>query len=222
MSEETNMPHESTGILSLPCELVVNILRQFDHIDHLLYARLACRHINDSYMQHPSLSIEIVSRQIGSLAPHAVAAFRCSRKTATMDSCRSILAQLHHNPAELQEQLHTMTFEELAALSKRHDIVWGLTTSFATSAWTLIGSQGSLILSNTEEVRFCSAFYRFDLVCGALRARIRPAHESRALMDAKRLLLWPYAPWVNEQVGCVYDFLEMSLMDGIILHTLYV
>lgn len=51
--------------LKLPCEMIAGILRQLDNVEQLVQARLACRHINDSFLQDWTISMDVLENQIG-------------------------------------------------------------------------------------------------------------------------------------------------------------
>ncbi|KAI1658971.1 hypothetical protein F4813DRAFT_355275 [Daldinia decipiens] len=84
------------------------------------------------------------------------------------------------------------------------------------SAWTLLskdqGSEvaGSFVLSSSEYLRFCRAFYRVELYFCLFRCRNSlgsvPFHEHRFFSNLP--------PWEKEQLASVQDFLELKLSQS--------
>lgn len=204
--------------LKLPYELIAGVLRQLDHVQQLFQARLACRHINESFLQHSTLSTEILRNQIGfELIPLAVASFRLSHNPSTTEECQSLLEDLHLNQDRLASEVQGMSASEISRLSMRHDLVRQFATDFASSAWGKFEKEGPPTLSVAEDLRLCRSFYRFDLLCGFIRA-YKPSLESErmVLLGMKRYALSWHSPWVNEQVACAHDFLESRLLEGML------
>lgn len=207
--------------LKLPCEMIAGILRQLDHVEQLVAARLACRHINDSFLQDWTIPMDVLRSQIGfELSPFAVASFRLSHNSSTIEECESVLYDLHLNEDRLNSEMQRMSAAELARLSVRHDIVRQFATQFASAAWTKLQREAPLALSVAEDLRLCRSFYRFDLLCGLIRAYSRahsPSLESdmMILLDIKWCALSWNSPWISEQIACAHDFLESKLLEGI-------
>ncbi|CAK4032754.1 Hypothetical predicted protein [Lecanosticta acicola] len=211
-----------SGFLKLPCELVAAILRQVDTAQHLLSARLACRHINNALIQQSGLPVEILRREINSeLLPYALATLRCSRKTVTLELCKSTLQDLHEQPHKLLEDCHKLRSGEASKLSQMHQMITDLARKFANTAWAKMDQGQTLVLSIPEEVRFCRAFYRFELLCAYSRVRSQlerePSYDpdSPIFTEMRAQLLAPYPPWANEQLGCATEFLAKTLLESI-------
>lgn len=154
------------------------------------------------------------------LIPFAVASFRLSRNSSTIEECESIFYDLHLNTDRLASQGQGMSVSEIARLSMRHDIVRQFATQFASAAWTKLQREAPLALSVAEDLRLCRSFYRFDLLCGLIRAYSRahsPSLESdmMILLDIKWCALSWNSPWISEQIACAHDFLESKLLEGI-------
>lgn len=208
-----------TGILELPCELVASVFRQLNDVQHILPMRLACRHFNDSFMQHTSLQLEMLRREIQpDLIPHAVASLLCLQGATSrpewFERFKSFFDDLYHDPARLEAQLQALSFAELAKLSQRHRIIVRLAKMFAAAAWAKMEKQDPLDLSIAEEVRFCRAFYRFELLCSYLLAHEAGTSATVVMNLAKSQILSRNSPWANEQIGCIHDFLEIALLEG--------
>ena len=205
-------------LLRLPYELIAGVLRQLDHVQQLFQARLACRHINDSFLQDRTIPMDVLKNQIGfELIPFAVASYRLSHSSSTTEECESVLHDLHLKEDRLASEAQGMSASDIARLSTRHDIVREFATQFASSAWAKLEIEAPLTLSVAEDLRLCRSFYRFDLLCGFIRA-YRPSLESETmvLLGLKRYALSWHSPWVNEQITCAHDFLESRLLEGIL------
>lgn len=202
------------GMLKLPCELVVHILRQLDSVDDLLPARLACRHINDSFLQNSTVVVDIIKNSIPSAAiPDAVAAFRLFHGVLTFDRSKPVLRDLYDRPERLEQHLHDMTFAEILGFEKRHRTVREFVAKYSSTAAGLLNIPRST-LSNEEELRFCRAFYRFDLLCAFLWLHELSGPAQMGLKNANDYILARYPPWEKEQLASVHDFLETTFYKG--------
>jgi hypothetical protein len=84
-------------------------------------------------------------------------------------------------------------------------------------------------ISESEEPRILRAFYRFQLYCNIfgrktldaakqappeISDRLRQPWPGKSPEDVQReleLFFWPWPPWANEQLACVFEYLETNL-----------
>ncbi|KAK1533573.1 hypothetical protein CPAR01_10281 [Colletotrichum paranaense] len=207
------------SIADIPCELVSSILRSLDDFETLTSALLACRHIYTSFKQIAGTELAILRRKIGlDLLPYAVASLEASRlKPSPGDdsSIRALLDLLYDNPSQLVARTASISSELLRSMSRKHDWVTTLALSYAAEAKIhlasdIAASPEAVDLSPPEYIRFCRAFYRVDLFYLLFGA----VGNFNGLSGMGNLLFHRHPPWVNEQLGCVHDFIEDKFLEA--------
>ncbi|KAK1483381.1 hypothetical protein CTAM01_13458 [Colletotrichum tamarilloi] len=208
------------SIADIPCELVSSILRSLDDFETLTSALLACRHIYTSFKQIAGTELAILRRKIGlDLLPYAVASLEASRlKPSPGDdsSIRALLDLLYDNPSQLVARTASISSEFLRSMSRKHDWVTTLALSYAAEARIhlssdIAASPEAVDLSPSEYIRFCRAFYRVDLFYLLFGA----VGNFNGLSGMGNLLFHRHPPWVNEQLGCVHDFIEDKFLEDL-------
>ena len=63
----------------------------------------------------------------------------------------------------------------------------------------------------SEHRRIQRAFYRFEIYCNLFRFRKPPAFD---INEQRTVFFSRFSPWVNEQLGCVHDYLFYKLSPG--------
>ncbi|KAI0555380.1 hypothetical protein F4679DRAFT_166559 [Xylaria curta] len=206
-----------TAITRLPCEIIAGIFRQLDHIQSLLPSILTCRHFYLSYKESPSLALDILHHQISpALLPYCIAVLEASRTTRKRSSIQQRLDTLYDEPAVLTRRLHDIPLSGLIEMEVTHDLVKNFADAFALDAWSLLlshrpvqgqGQSDGLVLSPTEQFRFYRALYRVELFLKLFRGD--PTQVSSLFEDEQvDMFLSRHPPWVNEQLGCVHDYIE--------------
>ncbi|KAK0377043.1 hypothetical protein CLIM01_05576 [Colletotrichum limetticola] len=207
------------SIADIPCELVSSILRSLDDFETLTSALLACRYIYTSFKQIAGTELAILRRKIGlDLLPYAVASLEASRlKPSPGDdsSIRALLDLLYDNPSQLVARTASISSEFLRSMSRKHDWVTALALSYAAEARIhlssdIAASPEAVDLSPSEYIRFCRAFYRVDLFYLLFGA----VGNFNGLSGMGNLLFHRHPPWVNEQLGCVHDFIEDKFLEA--------
>ncbi|KAH8688370.1 hypothetical protein BGZ61DRAFT_41692 [Ilyonectria robusta] len=204
-----------TGITSLPCEIVVSIFRNLDDVRCISSVLLTCRYFYACYNERPSIGAEILRRRIPSaLLPYSVALIEASRHPflPAVGAVLQLLHDLYEHPDQMANKLHSLPISGLLELGHIHVIIDTLVNDFATDAWKLLCQEAedfptSVSLSSTEYLRFCRAFYRAELFFRVYRGANQTTLERIGGAEA-RLFFSRVAPWENEQLGCVYDFLD--------------
>ncbi|KAI1490890.1 hypothetical protein F5X96DRAFT_512761 [Biscogniauxia mediterranea] len=204
-------------ILKLPLELVASILCELDDIRFLPAAILTCRHFYSSFREHPNIKNEVLQHQVGSqLLPYAVATLEAHHMPYPI---QSLLSTLNHErePAAMAASLRMMPLPSLLEIGQMHDIVQNLATDFSTDAWNLLAEgdqtcRGELVLSPAETLRLQRAFYIAELCLTVFKS------EDILTGNPQEMLLMCYlsmhAPWENEQLGCIRDYLEKRICQA--------
>ncbi|KAI0897554.1 hypothetical protein F4806DRAFT_462652 [Annulohypoxylon nitens] len=200
---------------TIPCEIMISILRELGNVRFLLPSLLTCRHVYSCFKENPGVAAEILQRQIPQVViPYSIAVLEASHLSPRDKTLvHELLETLYTQPSKFTERLRTMPVPLLTKMGHIHGVVHDLATDFASSAWTRlskdIGSKvaGCLILSPSESLRFCRAFYRVELYFRLFRCRNSlttiPFHEHRFFSNQP--------PWEKEQLASVQDFLELKL-----------
>lgn len=122
---------------------------------------------------------------------------------------RKLLEMLYDRPSDLvNNMLFSVTIFDLHVMERRYDKFSELASDFAEVAWSRLNeNDGSLpeeiTLSSAEHDRFCRAVYRleiFHILEGVLK------NHGDAVYD---LFFLRHSPWENEQMACIYHFLEV-------------
>ena len=205
-------------ITQLPCEIVATILASLDHLSFLPPTLLACRHFYTSFKESHGIEASILRRQITpALVPHAVALMEASRlpRPFIASSVADLLDDLYNQPACLAARLPMLPPNLIRQMGRTHEAIHALAIDFATSAQDCIpprdaastGASTRIALSSLEYFRFCRAFYRVDLFYSLFRTgsfgdSMNPWFFSR------------HPPWENEQLGCIYEYLDARFARG--------
>lgn len=173
----------------------------------------ACRHFsNEDHSTEPSN----IGRQIypNTLLPYAVALIEASQLPRPLfdHSVISLLNDLYYQPARLAARAPQLPNSLVRRMGYNHSVILASATDFAALALERISRRDgatstTLPLSPAEPFCFCRAFYRTELFytlfrCGALAD------------DANHWFFWRQPPWENEQLGCIYRYLEGKLDQG--------
>lgn len=163
-------------------------------------------------MEYPGVAQDIIREQITpALLPYSVAWLESSRlpKPPTSNSIDELLDTLYNEPVQLEARVKKLSQRDLVHLGHLHDVIGSLATNFMRQAWVFLVPRLP-VLSSTEHYRACRAFYRFELLCSLFRSTSDASEEG----FERRLFLSRHAPWENEQIGCIHDFLEQKLSRG--------
>ncbi|KAI1212719.1 uncharacterized protein F4807DRAFT_347655 [Annulohypoxylon truncatum] len=200
---------------TIPCEIMISVLRELGNVRFLLPSLLTCRHVYSCFKENPGVAAEILQRQIPpDIIPYSVAVLEASYLSPRNEtSVHELLETLYTQPSKFTERLRTIPVPLLTRMGHIHGVIHDLTTDFASSAWTCLhkdqGSEAaeSLVLSPSEYLRFCRAFYRVELYFCLFRCRTSltsiPFHEHRFFSNQP--------PWEKEQLASALDFLELKL-----------
>ncbi|KAJ9418490.1 hypothetical protein QL093DRAFT_2102502 [Fusarium oxysporum] len=196
------------SILSLPLHLIADILRLLDNIQELPPILLSHRIFYSALLDTPSLPVDIIRNHIpDNLLPLAFTAFKS------------------------QTQIH-LTLGEALEVARVNDALSGLRDEFALcSLRKLHGvNQDEPMASDHGPLSwrilsYLSCIYRFQIYRNLFldkeqEINLFPSYDEDEDEDLssdnelKKLFFDRHSPWVNEQLACVYDFLETRLTGG--------
>ena len=127
-----------------------------------------------------------------------------------------------------------LTRRTVTAIERVHLIVQHFTTNLAQQAVPRFNrifetTRPEAYISESEEPRILRAFYRFQLYCNIFGRKTldtakqappeisdgpRQPWPGKSPEDVQReleLFFWPWPPWANEQLACVFEYLETNL-----------
>ncbi|KAF5715090.1 hypothetical protein FMUND_7003 [Fusarium mundagurra] len=226
------------SILSLPLHLIADILRLLDSIQELRPILLSHRIFYSALLDTPSLPVDIIRSQIpDNLLPLAFTAFKSQKSVRATDgiSVEEFLTHRYNNSVRNADgsQLH-LTVGEAVEVARVNDALSGLRDEFALCSLRKlhrvkqdepIGSDQGL--SPGEYYRISRALYRFQIYRNLFLDKeqeidLFPSYDDDEDEDLsfdnelKKLFFDRHSPWVNEQLACVYDFLE-TRVTGVML-----
>ncbi|KAF5561651.1 hypothetical protein FPHYL_6057 [Fusarium phyllophilum] len=226
------------SILSLPLHLIADILRLLHSIQELPSILLSHRIFYSALLDTPSLPVDIIRNQIPTnLLPLAFTAFTSHKSVRDRSdtSVEEFLTHCYNNSMRNVDgsQLH-LTVGEAVEVVRVNDALSSLRDEFAwCTLRKLYGvNQDEPIesdedLSPSENYRISRAFYRFQIHRNLFLGKEEEIglfssydddedEDSSSDSELKKLFFDRHSPWVNEQLACVYDFLETRL-TGVML-----
>ncbi|KAI0805324.1 hypothetical protein GGR55DRAFT_681231 [Xylaria sp. FL0064] len=202
-------------ITKLPCELIIGVFRELDN-ESLLSSILTCRHFYLSYKERPSLPYQNVRRQVGSaLLPYSIAVAVAPHLASDHSSIDGLLNDLYNEPESVVSLLKDIPLTGLIEMGRTHDLVKDFADTFAQGAWNYLSPscEEDVVLSSTEKFRFYRGFYRVELFFRLFR--INNSQLSDELYEQADSFLSRHPPWINEQLGCVYEYLEKRFFNAV-------
>ncbi|EPE32081.1 hypothetical protein GLAREA_12163 [Glarea lozoyensis ATCC 20868] len=203
------------NLVDLPYEVIASILRNLDNVRDLLPCLLTCQHVHTTFKEYPMLKEDIFRRQvIPTLLPYSIALVKASHLPVphTSSSIQALLATLYDEPGQLVTLLNTMPLSDFSQMGHIHDVIESLAISFANDSWALQRHDDpslpdDLVLSEKEHFRFCRAFYRAQLFFNLFPGTEDEPYDTAESRDVVWFLSM-HAPWENEQLSCVQDYLQ--------------
>ncbi|KAK5625682.1 hypothetical protein RRF57_001398 [Xylaria bambusicola] len=206
-------------ITDLPCEIVVAVYRQLDHIRFLLPCILTCSHLYYSYKAYPRLGVEFLVHQVGhQLLPYSVAAHKVSHSPNpfTRLMILELLRTLTHKPNILIDELSDCPLIALVKIGKTYDQVEKYTNLCEPEAWRLTAQPAirprlRLLTKDGRKVflraKFCfkRAFYRVRLYAQFFRG------PNTRLDQQIGLSYFNYSPSQNQHLTRLCDYLDQHV-----------
>lgn len=203
------------SVVSLPLHLVSDILRMLDNVSNLPNALLSHPHFYAAYLDTPSLPLDILRAQISpDLLPVAITAYK-SEKSQRVGNVETFLRECSVDGGRLQ-----LSLAQALQVGRLDDALSELRGMFVqASLGRLYGGDGAFKISATETFRISRALYRFQIYRNLFLDREVDmfSGESESNTDEKSMFFDMHSPWVNEQMACVYDYVETQLTGGEVL-----
>jgi hypothetical protein len=197
------------AFLRLSNELIFNILSSLNDITALPSVLLASRRFYGA--MNDGLPSCVLHNQIpASLLPYAIAVHEASQTEQQPKlEARTAAALLHLTPKAAASHIQTITLTNAIKIGRLHRSVATLAEEIATTYLSrLPNARPDRHLSPKEHHRICRALYRAQFYFTLLRdpSDLPPCPE-----EIRELQFDPCAPWINEQLACIADFLEDKL-----------
>lgn len=205
----------------LPLPIIANALSQLDSVDDLYRATLSHRVFRDAFKDNfHTVARQIIRNQIpDSVLPYAFALLKSSRLREVDDKAvQQLLDRLESHVANsdaLEQDLISLSISEYAFLCRKYDAVEVLCRSFVEDTVprlsTLMDTKRELMPTQTESFRLARAFLRYQVMCNLFcTPNTGLPLEDQSSSRFFRL----FSPWTNEQLMCVYCFLERKVCFG--------
>lgn len=220
-------------ITSLPLHLVADILAMLDNVQLLPDVLISHRIFYNAYVDSPSLIIDMLRTQVPEpLLPLAVATYtsrKAFRDPRGIDP-EAFMRDYYDDPLRaFGGRLH-LTLDSALYVSRLDDALVRLRKGFCEDALRRLHdksnrdfpmAESSLgVVSSGEEYRVSRALYRFHIFGNLFLSRESEEEEEydddeeERLEAHKAVFFKRHSPWVNEQLACVFDFLETRLTGG--------
>ncbi|KAK2753764.1 hypothetical protein FQN55_000127 [Onygenales sp. PD_40] len=193
---------------SLPVELRQAILCELPDVPALQAALEADASLKDAFFDAESLILEsITCHQIPvALHPEAFAVLASSHfgdKTFSADHAQKIV---NNYLLRVPSYPIKWTLDEARSLNDIHEHISCFAEEFASSALRVypVPPKSPKPVSITERSRFMGAFYRFEFYCNLFREYPKQGDP----------FVSRFAPWENEQLASIYDYLFDRITPG--------
>ena len=209
----------SYPLRQIPLHLIAEILAKSEYMQQLGVAVLSHRIFYDAFNQRRHFIIRnIITNQI----PPDELSFAIILQESTRidvsdsDAVRTFLTER----SEVIRRDTLSPFAKLSAseatiISHNHTAVESLIHGFADEVILICSERlqvhHSRELTQRERFRLSRAFYRYQLMCNLFCVRDDSAFSDE---DCTKYFFSIYSPWVNEQLVCVYAYLERSICNG--------
>ncbi|KAI0426620.1 hypothetical protein F5Y09DRAFT_318433 [Xylaria sp. FL1042] len=198
------------AIEGLPPELVCMALSALPDVESLKVAVLSCPLFYDAFRNaETSITTHVLFNQIdASVLPEAMAAFESSclrpldkkRPNPNRDATMNFVTQ---NLRQRSTPPRNWLLKRALPLGRLHSCVEELAKQFAEAALPESST------THQERCRIQRALYRFEIYCNLFREL--NLEESIIYADQSNLFFAKFAPWENEQLGCIHDFLVRAV-----------
>jgi hypothetical protein len=212
-------------LLDVPLTIIAGILSQLDSIKSLGQAVFTHRVFHNTLRENQQTIIRsIISNQIPhDILPYAIAVVKSTDSyrlqfsfSADEEDIDDILQQLHTHLLDrnaLEEALRALSLPECAFLSASYSAVNVLRNAYAKEIIPLFTTQFEIPLNPTlspvEAFRIDRALLRHTLMCNLFTR-----YDGAKLIQAESIFFTKFSPWVNEQLFCVYTFMEHKVSEG--------
>ena len=213
----SRLPPPSNSLLGLPAEIKQLIFEQLPDILSLRALISTCSTLRCVFLKsESSILAEVLQRQIpSSLMYPALAILKSSEPTPWSRQTAEDLITLYTN-TDKSSLLRELSLRNAIRFSEMHDHVHFFANRFATYALSqhpVAGIPGltPVPTSPNELSRIERTFYRFQLYCNLIAWR-KQGLSNRCTISS--VISGGFAPWENEQLACVIDYLANTAFRG--------
>jgi hypothetical protein len=208
----------------LPLILKQEVMCALHDAPSLRSTALCCSAFYNAFVSAEGLiTANVIRNQIkGDLMPEAAAALESSRLEPW--TRQRILGFMDQHFYSRRPPANRWTAPEAFAIGKLHSCVEKFTADFVAEMLRKTSALGcaddpppSWPASRAETDRIQRAFYRFEVYCNLFRDRKQTLFKHHERGD---LFFSKFAPWENEQLACVHDFLFRAVCPGACLRWL--
>lgn len=205
-------------IEGLSVELVRMILSALPDVKSLQTAVSSCPLFSHAFLEaETAITAQVLLNQIdSSVLPEAIAVFESSRLRPhnTEDENRhAILDFVAQNLHQRPTLPRPLSLQNALCLGRLHFYVDWFAGQFAMTASAKRPLTGSKFIASPQEGhRIERALYRFEIYCNLFREFKKL--QSVALEEQRPMFFAHFAPWENEQLGCIHDFLVEIVSPG--------
>ena len=197
----------------LPVELTQMVMSATSDILILKRVALSCPILYYAFLSDESkIMTNVLLNQVNlDVLPEAVATLASSRlqpHAVEPDARKRILDFVTGYLQQRQTPLKSFTMGDGFCLGKLHFMVSDFARMFAKTALAKapVCSSKYTAPSRNEICRIERAFYWFEIFCNLFRESPR-GRASSIFGEERPLFFANFAPWENEQLGCIHDFL---------------
>ncbi|KAF4420427.1 zinc finger domain-containing protein [Fusarium austroafricanum] len=192
----------------LPVEITQKVLSTVTDLLSLRCAALSCPAFfyafNDA---ENAITTRVLSTQVGfDLLPEAIAASESSQLPShTEEEIQEFVAN-HLRRRRSPPESWTLALASALPIGKFHNCVSAFARMFVSnvSIRENLGRVGWLDPTYDETCRIERALYRFEVFRNILS-------KSRSIEEETNIFFANFAPWENEQLGCIHDFLVRAV-----------
>lgn len=194
------------------------ILEALPDVASLQAAVLSCPLFYRAFLEaETSITTHVLLHQIDiSVLPEAIAAAKSSRLNphGTDLKTRRVISEfvaqnLHQRPTPPR----SWSLWDALRLAQFHSRVDWFSVKFARAALTKHPLDSTPpVATHQETCRIERALYRFETYCNLFREYQKT--PSTIYEDQEQLFFANFAPWENEQLGCVHDSLARAVLPG--------
>lgn len=222
------------SLVELPLHLLVDILQYLPDIQSLVAAKATHSALHYAFKEkcHCILNAIIMNQIPTALLGFAQAAHSSRRKPFSFDHVLDTIEELYldcessdYDPL-VSKRFGPLNLPKAIEVDRMHRIVGHFTDRIEIEMLERVPEEFNIpeclrraSLSSTERFMIHRALYRFELYCGLF---FGDGHgfddDDKRRSKIKSLtghsFLGHSAPWVNEQLACIHDYLEMFLSEG--------
>lgn len=215
-------------LTSLPVEIQEIILSQLDSFRTLEYIAVTCRTFKDLVLYHPQGIIDRILESVipDEVFPEAITFFEASRlPTTNAEIVQELLGRYFTSLKGNMGPRPRFSLSEATALEKYHQLIQRFTQIFISTALSKHPITGDEVkppwlVTKREQYRIQRALYRFELYWKLFKRLEKKDRSQRhpqlaiTLQHHSKLYFDHFAPWENEQIICIQDFLLRIVDEG--------